>query len=55
MKKVIDSITGALNVAGDAIDKNITSKEELLEKMNVVKVKLIEAQRVIRLADAQGN
>lgn len=52
---IIDGIANAVEKIGDAVDKNVTSKEEMLEKVNEARKTVIEAQNKVRLAEANGN
>jgi len=55
IKKVIDSIGLAIEKTGEAFDKNLTTKEEVLEKVKDIQSKLVEARLAYQLAEANGN
>ncbi len=55
MQKIINSVVSAIEKTGEAIDRNVTSKEELLEKSNELKTTLTNASKEIAIQDAKGN
>lgn len=54
-RKLIDSIGSAIEKTGEAFDKNFTSKEEFLNCLQEIQLKLLDVKEAILLQEAQGN
>ncbi|MCT4587296.1 MAG: holin family protein [Carboxylicivirga sp.] len=55
MRKVINAIGNAIDKTGEAFDKNFTSKEEILTKVNEAQKSLQDARQAMLLAEASGS
>lgn len=55
MRKLINSIGTTIEKVGDAFDKNITSKEEVLDILKDLKSTAIEAEKEVLLAEMRGT
>ncbi len=53
--KIIDSISGAIEKVGNALDKNLTSKHEVLEILKDLKNHALEAEKQIILEEMKGT
>lgn len=54
-KNIVDSISNAIEVTGNAFDRNFTSKEEYLEYLKLIQEHLTNAKLQVVLSETQGN